>query len=344
MNILQPKFIPILPQDINNPLEHIENVGRTCYKSNSKGEPEKFFRTLATRGHFSVTEHYRFLVSIPEYVYRPIRVAIGNSDYVQMTRKRDLMSFSLRGIIEMIRQENTLSELTIKIQRYLAHILRETLAFYGINYYDILPKSIGDYIYCLLSEFDKLNKCFRIKVLEWNDNTFKMLSPRELLIHYWFTVRFICDRGISHELVRHRTASFSQESSRYCNYSTDRFNNQVSFIDIGTCIDYKSLDNYGLVMQEWINACEDAEKHYLRMLELGATTDFARSVLPNSTKTEICVTANLEEWKHIFGLRTELTAHPQMRELIIPLSEWVEKDTPLQVANLFKELSKNGYR
>lgn len=134
-----------------------------------------------------------------------------------------------------------------------------------------------------------------------------------------------CWCGNSHELVRHRIASFAQESTRYVNYSLDKFGNEINVIDAtyGALLDNKmknmSKSELYAVIEEWTHAMEDAEKHYMKMIELGATPQIARSVLPNSTKTEITVTANYREWRAFFGLRTASTAHPQCREVTIPL-------------------------
>lgn len=167
-----------------------------------------------------------------------------------------------------------------------------------------------------------------------------------MLEHESISVKFICDRGISHELVRHRIASFAQESTRYCNYSKDKFNNEVAFISLLGGIIYdktiqKKLKNHTMtaeniynILYEWQNACLDAEKHYMKLLELGASPDIARSVLNNSTKTEIVVTANLREWRHFFSLRTDISAHPQMRELTISLLKDMNNLIPIIFENL----------
>jgi thymidylate synthase (FAD) len=133
-----------------------------------------------------------------------------------------------------------------------------------------------------------------------------------MLEHGSITVKFVCDRGISHEIVRHRMAAYAQESTRYCNYADDKFDNQIAVVDIGK---HMSLDS----LVEWTQAMADAEKHYFKLLELGNKPEIARSVLPNSLKTEIYCTYNLREWRHFFRLRTAPTAHPQMREITIPL-------------------------
>jgi len=150
--------------------------------------------------------------------------------------------------------------------------------------------------------------------------------------HYNITVRLTVDRGVTHEVVRHRIASYAQESTRYCNYSQDKFGNEVTYIDLkgGMELDPKvsklDAETAAAIYAEWIAACEDAERHYNRMIELGASPQIARSVLNNSTKTEICITMNMREWRHFFKLRTPIAAHPQMREGATPLlMEFKEK-------------------
>lgn len=156
-----------------------------------------------------------------------------------------------------------------------------------------------------------------------------------VLEHFSFSVRFINDRGISHEEVRHRIASFSQESTRYVNYSGDKFGNEITYIDLvnGISLDTKmknmSADDINIILLEWQDACKDAERHYLKMLELGATPQIARSVLNNSTKTEIVITANLREWRTILKQRTPKVAHPQIRCLMIPLLKELQELIPV---------------
>ena len=144
-----------------------------------------------------------------------------------------------------------------------------------------------------------------------------------VLEHESITVRFVCDRGISHEIVRHRIASFSQESTRYCNYSNDRFGYEITFIK--PCFLEEGTGGYKL----WKQAMFIAEKEYFELLKLGCTPQEARSVLPNSTKTEIVMTANLREWRHFLKLRTAPAAHPQMRELTVPLLHELQERIPV---------------
>jgi len=136
-----------------------------------------------------------------------------------------------------------------------------------------------------------------------------------VLEHYTISVRFICDRGVSHEIVRHRLAAYSQESSRYCNYSKDKFGSEITVIQ--PCF----FEPNGRKYYAWKRSCEEAEAAYFDLLDAGATPQEARSVLPTSLKTELVMTANLREWRYFFKMRTSLAAHPQMRELTIPLLE-----------------------
>lgn len=150
-----------------------------------------------------------------------------------------------------------------------------------------------------------------------------------MIEHSSLSVKFVVDRGVSHELVRHRIASFAQESTRYCNYSKDKFGNEITvilpcFFDTGMGI----LSN-SLVYQEWKSSCEWAEEHYFNLLKMGATPQQARTVLPNSLKTEIIITANYREWRNFFKLRTAEAAHPQMREITIPLLKELKSLIPI---------------
>lgn len=146
--------------------------------------------------------------------------------------------------------------------------------------------------------------------------------------HVSLTVKFICDRGISHEIVRHRLCAFTQESTRYCNYGTS--NKGMSFIrqPFWNESNYQN-DNNAINFNSWRNALEDSEYYYNNLIANGATPQEARSVIPNSLKTEIIVTANLREWRHILKLRTDKAAHPQMRQLMIPLLSELKEKLPV---------------
>lgn len=143
-----------------------------------------------------------------------------------------------------------------------------------------------------------------------------------MLEHSSLTVKFVCDRGVSHELVRHRMASFAQESTRYCNYTKDKFDNEITVIKPF----YISEDSMAYIA--WKEACEMAESAYNELVHNGYTPQEARCVLPTCLKTEVVVTANFREWRHILKLRTAIDAHPQIRELMLPLLIELRKKLP----------------
>ena len=147
-----------------------------------------------------------------------------------------------------------------------------------------------------------------------------------MLEHVSVTVKFVVDRGISHELVRHRLASFAQESTRYCNYSKDDFGSEITFI-IPEYLEYKS-EGWNI----WKESMKQAEDAYFKMLDFGLSPQEARAVLPNSLKTEVVMTANLREWRHFFKLRALGTTgkpHPQMLEVTVPLLEDFKQMIPV---------------
>lgn len=155
-------------------------------------------------------------------------------------------------------------------------------------------------------------------------------SHESVIEHESFTAKFFIDRGVSHEMVRHRLAAFTQESTRYCNYASGRFDGEVTFIlpcfwDRSASEDPK----VGQLYRRWAHMMEDIEDCYRWMIENGASPQQARSVLPNSLKTEVVMSANMREWRHVFKLRTSKAAHPQMREVMIPLLAEMKKRIPV---------------
>ena len=158
----------------------------------------------------------------------------------------------------------------------------------------------------------------------------KMVIDRgheSVLEHSQITIRFICDRGVSHELVRHRLASFSQESTRYVNYG----NKDIEFIMPPVQFDdtLHGLVSKDGIVTDFVSTYSVCEEAYKRLLKRGVSPQIARSVLPNALKTEIVMTANIREWRHILKLRTSKASHPQMRELMIPLLEELQKQIPI---------------
>ena len=151
---------------------------------------------------------------------------------------------------------------------------------------------------------------FLRKLLSWGHES--------VLEHVSISVRFICDRGITHELVRHRIAAYTQESTRYCNYSGN-----IQFIE--PLFYKKGSEKYKI----WYQNCVQAAENYNQLIQLGSTPEEARSVLPNSLKTEIVATYNLREWRHVFEMRCQKAAHPQMREIMVPTLKMFQQKIPL---------------
>lgn len=154
--------------------------------------------------------------------------------------------------------------------------------------------------------------------------------------HISLTAKFIVDRGVSHELVRHRIASFTQESTRYCNYANDKFGNELTFIDIRPFMTKEEADL-------WEDSMFIAEKDYTYLIDHGCSPQIARSVLPNSLKTEVIMTANLREWRHFFKLRCSKAAHPQMQQVAnMLLNEVMESDIHIIFKDIWLDLCKEG--
>lgn len=143
-----------------------------------------------------------------------------------------------------------------------------------------------------------------------------------VLEHEKITIRMICDVGVYKDLTRHRIASFSIESTRYCNYGKDKFDNEIKFIK--PCNIEENTDMYKL----WKTACKNIEKMYIEMSKLGGTPDQMRMILPHSTAAQVTMTANIREWKHILDVRASSHAHPAIRQLLIPLLLHFKKIMP----------------
>jgi thymidylate synthase (FAD) len=210
-------------------------------------------------------------------------------------------------------------------------------------YFEILSEIDG---ISMLKSIERAGRtCYKSedKITEGSAEKFvQMLINRgheSVLEHEKISVLFVCDRGVSHEIVRHRIASFSQESTRYCNYSRDGFGKELTFIippfeDDGT--ELRSDEEI-----EWRKAMQDAERHYMNLIKVGWQPQYARSVLPNSLKTEIVVTANIREWRTILKQRTSKAAHPQMRQLMCPLLDRFKRCIPIIFNDIQRRLREN---
>ncbi|MCQ2438044.1 MAG: FAD-dependent thymidylate synthase [Clostridia bacterium] len=151
-----------------------------------------------------------------------------------------------------------------------------------------------------------------------------MRGHESVLEHEKVSVMVVCDRGVTHEIVRHRIAAYSQESTRYCCYAAGKFGGELTFI--------RPLwmeNETDPAAKRWIAAMEESEKAYMELLELGWTPEKARSVLPNSLKTQIVMTMDIREWRHFFRLRCDEHAHPQMRQVADMLLDAFRKAIPV---------------
>lgn len=182
----------------------------------------------------------------------------------------------------------------------------------------------------ILKEIEKIGRvCYKSESKITEDSAMKFVanlikSGHESVIeHEKISVRIICDRGVTHEIVRHRIASYSQESTRYCNYANEKFGKELTVIK-PIFWEEKSKE-----YQCWLEVMQKIENAYNFLVESGVKPQEARSILPNSLKTEIIVTMNLREWRHFFKLRTATTAHPQMREIACAMLDEFKKQIPV---------------
>lgn len=290
MRLIKSSF-EILEQEpgIQGIYKQIEQAGRTCYKSEDRiteDSAEKFVNMIKDRQHTAMLEHGTVYLSCSdaEFIYLGLRYECNN-------------------------YSNVVWEEFAPGHRTKVYITTNYRVLYENNWLDDLK--------------------YLCEPTEYHEKR--------------ITVKFICDRGVSHEFVRHRVFSFAQESTRYCNYSKDKFGNELTFIipywtnipegqsywhdGIGYRVgaDIQNKD-FGYIEKSpnyfnFLSSLEESEKCYLRLLNEGWVPQQARSILPNSLKTELVMTGTVEQWKGFFKLRCDKAAHPQARELAIPLKE-----------------------
>ena len=298
-----------LEKEFITPEQHIEKVGRTCYKSEdkiAKDSAAKFVSNLIKRGHEAMIEHYSLIFKTDAIWYEELledwdmllhnaSVPLKNDlrPYLRFTDQHDVENDDMRCIISgNMRAWRDFVRACVEgygfIPQYLHGVVRCYSLFFP-EFQDYVPGRIMN------------DKLIPISVSE--------LTMSERQVHQDVTVKFICDRGVSHEMVRHRVASFAQESTRYCNYGLDKFGNEITVIRPSWCKQGEEL--YDI----WKGGCEENEETYFAMLNAGATPQEARSVLPNSLKTEVIVTMNLNGWDHFFSLRCAKDAHPDIQEV-----------------------------
>lgn len=298
------KNIDILPE------KFIEKVGRTCYKSEDKiteDSAAKFVGNLIKRGHEAMIEHWNLIFKTDEATFNEFMsdwmTLLRGSNITLRERLRAYMHFT-----DYYREDGEYNYIISGNMRALRDYAKACVDGFGM-----MPQ----YMWGMIRNYPLFFSEFKDYVPPIINNTLLIpvnvcdLADDERKIHQNVTVKFICDRGVSHEIVRHRVASFAQESTRYCNYGQDKFDNGITVIRPSWC--EKDSDLY----HEWLHGCLYAEQSYMDLLELGATPQQARSVLPNSLKTEIIVTMNLDGWEHFFGLRCDPAAHPDMQEVAI---------------------------
>lgn len=194
-------------------------------------------------------------------------------------------------------------------------------------YFEILDELDGKK---MLQKIERIGRvCYKSEDLITEDSAEKFIrnilkrGHESVIEHEKISVKMVCDRGVTHEIVRHRVASYSQESTRYCNYQKDKFGNELTFIK--PVFWKEDSPEYTL----WKESMQQIEDQYMKLIDMGASAQEARSILPNSLKTEIVVTMNLREWRHFFRLRTAGAAHPQIREIAGMVLEEFRRQIPV---------------
>lgn len=325
MKIIDPSHRLMYP--IVNPLKHIEEIGRTCYKSEdaiTETSAEPFVKRLFNRGHHAMIEHFRFIVELEMYDYNPIARCVDCNKYITLTEEYHddgeihyIMSASARGINDMY---NTIRSNGRGDQDSLIMMgIIEDIVAVIVKHYKCAAMFDDDMVEAYQSR-DYDGKEYDARVI----TTFGELSDYEYQMHAWYSVMFTCDRGVTHEMVRHRDASFAQESTRYCNYSQGKYGEEITVIRPPFWKEGSREWNL------WESSCRLAETGYLFLIGAGASPQEARAVLPHSTKVEIVITAQVYEWNHIFDLRVlgkTGAPHPQIKQVMEPaFNEMMKKN------------------
>ena len=274
--------------DEKDPLKKIELAGRTCYKSENKitdTSAEKFVGALIRRQHTAMLEHACFVFQLSSDISSIYIEFLEEDPYIHVTHNVDNDRLLVSGSVRSLNQFP-----------------------YNGPIIDVLKKSYPDLVYDedrRPSPEDAYGIVAKIVDLD----TLPNLSDEEIAQHKYMTIRFITDRGVTHELVRHRPCSFAQESTRYVNYHEG----------LSIALPTGFYERPEEVQEEYQSAFLDAERHYGRLIEMGQTPQQARAVLPNATKTEIVVTTGMGEWRHILNLRlfgTTGAPHPDIKTIM----------------------------
>lgn len=301
--------------------QFIEKIGRTCYKSEDKitdTSAEAFVRMLAKNKHWAMLEHGTVYMLVPIPSWTNLRtycseqsISLAFIKHSSYDESHYIVSGSFRSFRDLFVAYLDLMEKKAASPHYeIETILSALYAKYPV-FYEEFEKAAGK----IGTTGNTIDFLSRIEI-EDNNN----LPDSTKMRHLTHTVLFVCDRGVSHELVRHRPCSFAQESTRYCNYGNDKHGNQITVIEPFFYAEPGREKEYEI----WKKSCEVAEKSYMDLLAIKRSPQEARSVLPNSLKTEIIMTATEDEWQHIINLRaigTTGAPHPQMKEIMLPWSK-----------------------
>jgi thymidylate synthase (FAD) len=303
MKIIEPSFHIQDELDGASLAVRLEACGRVCYKSEDKiteNSAIPFVTKIAQHGHNSVLEMavLTFKVACRQGQVEELLACQPKFLLIDKLAEGVLITGSVRALREIyqLHKESTI----------LNHVMLSLVDSYPYLFAHIFDPTRD-------AGKDDALKSVRLSLSEID-----RLSPELRLRHRFIGVKFIVNRAVTHELVRHRPCSFLQESQRYCRYSEDKFDNQVTFIK--PLFFREESQEFKL----WQDAMAATETAYFKLLET-ATPQAARTVLPNSCKTEIIVFCNLLEWQHIFSLRTSVAAEPSMREIMIPLHEEMQR-------------------
>jgi thymidylate synthase (FAD) len=295
MNVISPSFHILEHLDQLSIAARIEYCGRLCYKSEKNIHPESalpFLERIIAHGHNSVLEMAVLTLEIQAKEEIILEFFLSQPKYVQASRISGglLLTASIRAWRELL------------LFYPCCEIVQAACATIAQNH----PYFFNDIKNPLSDPAVRVRKLALEEVEQMPSALFAQ--------HRHVAVKFVVNRAVTHELVRHRPCGFLQESQRYCRYSEEKFGNEVTFIR--PLFWAEDSTEYAL----WQQAMEASERVYLQLLET-STPQAARTVLPNSCKTEIIVFANLEQWQHIFKLRCSKAADPSMREVLVPLRE-----------------------
>lgn len=305
MQIVDPSFIIQDDLDRQSVAVRLEACGRLCYKSEDKITEESaipFVTKIAGQGHGSVLEMAAISLRITCGSDHRQALYQCQPKYLQIdeTATGLIVTGSIRAFRELYRQHGDLA------------IINDPVCYLAVKY---------PYLFSDIVPADARPKDGRIDVGKISLAEVEQLPADLVLKHRYVGVKFIVNRAVTHELVRHRPCSFLQESQRYCRYSHDKFGNQLTFIRPIFYADGSAE------FELWRQAMAETERLYLLLLAT-STPQAARTVLPNSCKTEIIAYCNLAEWRHIFILRTSPAAEPSMREIMLPLQAEMQKRYP----------------